>query len=347
MAVLEALLQAPPVPPQPPPSSPPPGGVPEVQGTGAPTDSLVLWRQRLARDSTDGDAWLLVGRRYLGFAAPPAGRGGTRVPADTAARRAALDTAERAFLHVIALEGAAGDKETVEGDSARVFRVAAWAARFRLALAEHGVAAAPDQWGPLPTDLRVPAVLEELGENLLRDCPVNGVLLTAADADTYGVWYMRFARGLRPDLLVLPFAAWSTDPALRARLASDLKLGRAGAGTDEAWLGALERRRPVCVSMAFERPPEARPRLPWGARSVVWVAGAARNNPRVAPRDFVFTALRLGLDAHDPWAEPTLALYTRAARATRALCEPMATFGVATDVASCRRSRPEPRTRGS
>src|SRR5438034_10880566 len=50
--------------------------------------------------------------------------------------------------------------------------------------------------------LRVPPVLDELGENLLRACPAGGVLLTAGDADFYAAWYMRFARGLRPDLLV-------------------------------------------------------------------------------------------------------------------------------------------------
>src|SRR6266699_3048310 len=59
------------------------------------------------------------------------------------------------------------------------------------------------------------AVLDELGENLLRACPAGGLLLTAGDADFYAAWYMRFARGLRPDLLVLPLAAWRSTPATR------------------------------------------------------------------------------------------------------------------------------------
>src|SRR5439155_848145 len=83
--------------------------------------------------------------------------------------------------------------------------------------------------------------------------------LPAGDADFYAAWYMRFARGLRPDLLVLPLAAWRSDAVLRARLMADLKLGRRG-GAD-AWLAELVRRRPVCVSMAFDRPPETRPRI--------------------------------------------------------------------------------------
>jgi len=192
-----------------------------------------------------------------------------------------------------------------------------------------------ETWGPLPMDLRVPPVLDELGENLLRACPAGGVLLTAGDADFYAAWYMRFARGLRPDLLVIPLAAWRSDAVLRARLAADLKL-RARTGAD-AWLGELVRRRPVCVSMAFERPPETRPRIRWETRPLVWVAGPEGKSPRVPPRDFVFGALRVALDATDPWAEPALAAYTRAARATPALCEAMATFRVATDVAACRR----------
>ena len=89
--------------------------------------------------------------------------------------------------------------------------------------------------------------------------------------------------------------------------------------------------------MAFERPPETRPRIRWEVRPLVWVAGPEGKSPRVPPRDFVFGALRVALDANDPWAEPALALYGRAARTTPALCEPMATFKVAADVQACRR----------
>src|SRR2546422_3499603 len=39
--------------------------------------------------------------------------------------------------------------------------------------------------------------------------------LFRSDADFYAAWYMRFARGLRPDLLVLPLAAWRSDAVLR------------------------------------------------------------------------------------------------------------------------------------
>jgi len=273
-----------------------------------------------------------MGRAYLGLGAEA--HGATHhASEDSAWTRAVLDTAEEALARAAALAGPLGSSTV--GDSARVLRVGAWAARSWLGWETSGVDAGVETWGPLPMDLRVPPVLEELGENLLRACPAGGVLLTAGDADFYAAWYMRFARGLRPDLLVVPLAAWRSDAVLRARLAADLKL-KTHAGAD-AWLGELVRRRPVCVSMAFERPPETRPRIRWDTRPLVWVAGPEGKSPRVPPRDFVFGALRVALDGNDPWAEPALAAYTRAARITPALCEAIATFRVSSEVGTCRR----------
>jgi len=295
------------------------------------TDSLTALRERVAHDSTDRRGWLLIGQAFLGLA--DRGPGGGRSPGDSAWTRAALDTAEAALLRALAL---APPAESDGGsDSARVLRVGVWAARSRRAWESQGTAAGVDMWGPLPADLRIPAVLEELGENLLRACPMGGALITSGDADGYATWYMRFARGLRPDVLVVPLAAWRAEPALRARLALDLKLRRRS--PDAGWLGEVAQRRPVCVSMAFERPPDVRARIGWAARGPVWVAGPERKSPRVPARDFSFAALRLGLDAHDPWTEPALAAYVRAARSTPALCEAMATFKVASEVPSCRR----------
>src|SRR5437762_11417036 len=231
--VLVTLLQAPP-----PPAAPA-------------ADSLATLRGRTERDSTDAQLWLLMGRAYLGMGVEA--HGAThRSSEDSVWTRAVLDTAEEALSRAAALAGPLGSSAV--GDSARVFRVGAWATRSWLGWEAGGVKAGVEAWGPLPTDVRVPPVLDELGENLLRACPAGGVLLTEGDADFYAAWYMRFARGLRPDLLVLPLAAWRSDAVLRARLMADLKLGRRG-GAD-AWLAELVRRRPGCVSMAFDRPPE-------------------------------------------------------------------------------------------
>ncbi|HVH68708.1 MAG TPA: hypothetical protein VM716_12645 [Gemmatimonadales bacterium] len=304
------LLQAP--------DSPPPG------------DSLAALRGRAARDSTDAQLWLLMGRAY--FELGSEAHGAThRGPEDSVWTRAVLDTAEDALQRAAALAGPAGS--TTLADSARMLRVGTWMARSWLAWETAGIEAGQVALGPLPTDLRVPAVLEELGENLLRACPNAGALFTADAADSYGAWYMRFVRNLRPDLIVIPLAVWRSDRVLRRRLAADLKLGRR---TGDDMLPDLARHRPVCVSMAFERPPS---HMGWDARPLEWVSGGgpANKSPRVPPRDFVFAALRLALDQHDPWADPALATYTRAARITRALCEPLATFKVAAEVPVCKR----------
>lgn len=306
---------------------------PAAATTAVPADSLAVLRDRAARDSTDPHGWLSLGHAYLDFAIEARQASGV-AREDSGSARALLDTAEAALGRAAALAGPAG--ATGVEDSARVWRVGVWAARSRLGWVARGSAAGPDVWGPLPQDLRIPAVLEELGENLLRACPTRGVLLTAGAADSHAAWYMRFARGLRPDLLVVPLAAWRSDRALRARLALDLQLGHHTEG--DAWLGALIKRRPVCVSMAFDRPPQPRARIAWQISPLVWVAGRVGKSPRVPPRDFGFAALRLALDAHDPWADVPLAVYARAVRSTPALCEPLGTFRVATDIPACRRA---------
>src|SRR2546430_16128019 len=78
---LAALLQAP---------------AAQTPATGTAADSLVALSEHLARDSTDGHAWLLLGRLYLQRAAdahePP------HHPLDDSARvRALLDTADDAL----------------------------------------------------------------------------------------------------------------------------------------------------------------------------------------------------------------------------------------------------------
>ncbi|HEU5260600.1 MAG TPA: hypothetical protein VFU41_04145 [Gemmatimonadales bacterium] len=305
----------------------------EPTATSAPPESLAVLRARLAQDSSDGSAWFALGRVYLELW-DAAHRSTHGARADSAGAGAVLDTAEQALGRAAHLLGASGASPA--GDSARVLRVAAWNARSLLAWEARGITAGPEAWGPLPTDLKLPPVLEELGENLLRACPTDGVLLTADDADSYAAWYMRFARGLRPDLLVVPLAAWQGDVVFRARLAADLKLGRRGNG--DAWLSELAQRRPVCVSMAFDRPPDPRPRVKWATRPLVWVAGpGAGGRDRVPPRDFVFAAVRMALDDHDAWALPALALYARSARATPQLCDALRTFRLITEIPRCRR----------
>src|SRR5881628_4236267 len=143
-------------------------------------DSVAALRGRAERDSTDARLWLLMGRAYLELGAEAHGPG-HRAPEDSAWARAVLDTADGALTRAATLAGPLG--KSAVGDSARVLRVGTWAARSWAAWEVSGVEDGQQALGPLPTDLRLPAVLEELGENLLRACPTAGVLFTADGAD--------------------------------------------------------------------------------------------------------------------------------------------------------------------
>src|SRR3989442_3002494 len=290
-------------------------------------DAIAAAQARLVRDSGDGRAWLALGRAFLTAFEEAQAR---RARPDSSAPRAVLDGAEQALTRAAALLGPAG--ASAEGDSARVLRVASWSDRARLAVDGGGVRAGTDAWGPPPPDLRLTPVLEELGENLLRACPTGGVLVTAGDVDAPAAWYLRFVRGLRPDLGFVPLAAWRGDPVWRQRPAAEGELGTRGAG--DGWLGALAQRRPVCVGMAFERPPPPRAGMQWEPRPLVWGAGPEQGG-RVPSGGFGFAALKITTDAHEAWAQAALAVYGRAARLTPPLCETLATHGLSGDQVGC------------
>jgi hypothetical protein len=170
-------------------------------------------------------------------------------------------------------------------------------------------------------------VLEELGENLLRACPHQGILFTANENDTEAAWYLRFARGLRPDLVIVPLERWRGDTVLRGRVLRELN-------ARDPSLRALAQTRAVCASMGFERPPVERS-LKWAKRPLVWVTGKETKADRVPAQDFVFAALRLAVDQHETWSAPAVALYRRAAANVSALCKAFDTFGLANEV-GCR-----------
>jgi hypothetical protein len=295
--------------------APAPAPVPQGDSTRA-----ELWA-RVAADSTDGPAWLELGRAYLQEAvAYHAHR--KPVPVDTAWAHATFDTAQLAFER--AAWWSAG---TRTADSARVFRVYSFGERAYVDWEAAGAAAATLTWHTLPETLRLPSVLEELGENLLRACPHQGVLFTAGETDTQAAWYLRFSRGLRPDLVVVPIDRWRGDSVLRNRVLRELK-------TRDPSLRALGQSRAVCASMGFERAPEERS-VKWNKRPLVWVSGKEKKADRVPAQDFVFAALRLAIDEHETWSPAALALYRRAAAHVSALCKAFETFGLRSEV-GCR-----------
>jgi hypothetical protein len=288
---------------------------PDSVRTGEP-----LW-QRVAADSTDGPAWLELGRLYLQRGADyhmhkkP-------VTVDTVWAHATLDTAQMAFER--AARWSAG---TRTADSARVFRVYAFGEWAYVDWEAAGSAAATLTWHTLPEGLRLPPVLEELGENLLRACPHQGILFTAGETDTQAAWYLRFSRGLRPDLMIVPYNRWYADSVLRNRVLREMK-------TRDPSLKALSQSRAVCASMGFERPPDERA-IKWNKRPLVWVTGKETKADRVPPQDFVFAALKLAVDEHETWTEPVTALYRRAVSKVGGLCKAFDAFGLSAEV-GCR-----------
>ena len=300
------LLQGPPAPP------PPPSPAPQDSARAS------LWA-RVAADSTDASAWLDVGRYYLQVGAeyhahkkPDA--------VDTVWAHATLDTAQHAFDRAARLSTG-----TRTGDTARVYRMYALGERAYVDWESRGTAAATLAWHSLPESLRLPPVLEELGENLLRACPHQGILFTADEMDTQAAWYLRFARGLRPDLVVVPLDRWRGDSVLRHRLLRELK-------ARDPSLRALGQARAVCASIGFERAPEQRPAVKWQKRPLVWVSGKETKADRVPPQDFVFAALRLAVDEHETWTAPVTALYKRAVSNVGGLCKAFETFELADEV---------------
>jgi len=281
--------------------------------------SLALQAPALPTDSTDGRAWLDYARGYVQLVADYHAHRGDR---DTAWARAALDTAELAFARASGY-----GRGTRTADSAQVFRVYLWGQKAILAWEAGGTEGVSAAWEALPETMRLPPVLEELGENLLRACPRHGILLTAADVDTYAAWYMRFARGLRPDLLIVPLSAWTGDTVLRGRVLREARQ------RGSSLKGLADRRKgPLCASMGFDRAPELRPRVDWKERPLVWVAGTESKADRVPAEDFAFAAFKLAIDQNETWSPPVVAIYKRAADLTSALCRPLGTFGIKAEV---------------
>ncbi|HWC74826.1 MAG TPA: hypothetical protein VG454_12905, partial [Gemmatimonadales bacterium] len=322
-AALGLLLAQNPPSPATPPTPPAPPAPEAAPGSSASQDTLraSVWA-RVAADSTDGSAWLDVGRYYLTVSANYHAHK-KPVALDTVVAHAILDTAQLAFDRSARLSTG-----TRTADSARVYRVYAFGERAYVDWESGGTAAATLAWHGLPENLRLPPVLEELGENLLRACPHQGILFTAGEMDTQAAWYLRFARGLRPDLIVLPLDRWKSDSVLRNRVLRELK-------TRDPSLRALGEKHAICASMGFERPPEQRPEVKWNKRPLVWVSGREEKGDRVSPQDFVFAALRLAVDEHETWTEPVAALYKRAVSNVGGLCKAFETFQLGEEV-GCR-----------
>ena len=302
-----------------------------VQAPVPSPESLAVFSARIARDSGDGRAWFALGRLELRATSLYHRHEGAP---DTTWVRGTIFAAESAFTRAALLRiGSA------EGDSARAFRVFAWAELGLVAweLGDSGAVSAT--WNSRPADAQLPPVLEELAENFLRACPARAVLLTESDAVTSAAWYLHFARGVRPDVTTISLARYQDDSVFADRVNRDLRLVRpatARGGTREDRVRALAGQRPVCVGGDFVAPPGGHGRIVWRTRPLVWVAGKGAPDDKVPATDFVFAALKLALDANDPWGRSAREIYRRAAKLTPSLCPVLATYGVRGEKVGCK-----------
>ena len=140
-----------------------------------------------------------------------------------------------------------------------------FASRPRIALAVGlGVAALPValNWPALDRRREPEASLpRRFAEELLRAAPPRAVLLVAGDNDTYPLWYLQQAEGVRPDVVVVTY------PLLGAGWYRDELYRRASLGTPpphDSWAGmrhelatiarsAAEHSRPMVVAVTVER----------------------------------------------------------------------------------------------
>lgn len=315
--LLARLAQAPP----PAPSSP---QVPSP-------DSLAVLANRVAKDSGDAAAWMALGRAQLRSADAYHTHAG---PPDTAWARSTIAAAESSLSRAAFLRPGLG-----LGDSAATYRMVARADRAALEWEIGDSAAADSVWRAVPSTWRLPPVLEELAENLLRGCPPRAVLLADNDVVSAAAQYLRFHGGIRPDLLPVTLSRYRTDSVFATRVGRDAGLKRPPRRSEntEARILALAAIRPVCAGADFGAPPGGHGRLVWQVRPLVWVSGkGADAAPKIPASDFVFAAFKFALDANDPWGRFALDIYRHAARLAPALCPAFATYGVARSKTGCR-----------
>ncbi len=302
-----------------------------VQAQVPTPDSLAALSSRVARDSGDAAAWLALGRAQLRAAEAFHTHAG---PPDSGWARGEILSAEMAFGRAVQLRPGLG-----LGDSASTYRVVARQDLATLTWELGDTAAVDSVWQEMPSGSRLPPVLEELAENLLRACPPHAVLFTDNEVVSAAAAYLRFNHAIRPDLLAVPMSRYRSDSVFAARVAKDAGLKKAPGKHEnaEARVLALGALRPVCAGVDLGSPPGGHGRIAWQTRPFVWITGKnAGASPPVPPADFVFAALKFAMDANDPWARFALDLYRHAARLSPGLCQPLASYGIPRARTGCR-----------
>ncbi len=252
----------------------------------------------LATAPDDGNAWFQLGRFYLLNARDWHKRGHTGEPPVTLYLDFAATALDQAVRLVV--------------DSGVVFRAMVELDRTLVFVEDSGWEAARAR-RQRPDVLRIPDYLAELGNNLLRSCPANGVLVTGSDLETLAVWYAALEEGHRPDVQPVEPGWYSSDSLYRRQMASALDV-------DASWpasraLAAASSRRPLCLSPLGDSSLVPGPFAPV---RLVRVTGPARSpTPDVLTITEFIAFEQRGTSV---WAAHVRAIYSAAARYNALLC---------------------------
>ncbi|MGH7511839.1 MAG: hypothetical protein ACREOQ_02835, partial [Gemmatimonadales bacterium] len=169
----------------------------------------------------------------------------------------------------------------------------------------------------------LPAIVTELGANLVNSCPQGGVLLTGSDLENLAVWNAILAAHRRPDLTPIIPRLYATDARYRASLAHalavDTALGIRAAMTEVAT------HRAVCATPLADSAA-----IPVGSVTAVRLVRVSGPDTVAAPDYLAFTAfLATARAGRSVWLADVMRSYATAARENPQLCRSI--FGQVAD----------------
>jgi tetratricopeptide (TPR) repeat protein len=267
---------------------------------GARGSAIELLGRYLATAPDDGRAWLELGLYYLRD-----GRDWHRQQhASDPDAGIYLDFAATAFDQAIRLgyDTARVERAIVEMDRA-------------ITPMESGGWLVPPGRGALEVP-PLPAFVLELGRNLVRSCPVRGVLVTGSDLEAVAAWYAVVVEDRRQDVLLIRPELYTSDAAYRAQAAKHLEAD--SAQTLRTALQSSAGRRPLCLSplASDSLAPQAAGPVPW---RLILLAPSILPGMPADPLAFLdLMAARRG--GGQAWSAAVLDVYRVAARRNALLC---------------------------
>ncbi len=269
----------------------------------------------LAVAPDDGRAWLQLGRFYrldardwhlAGHSGDPDGE-------------LYLDLAGAAFDQGIRLAV----------DSAVLLRGIVEMDRAILILEDSGWAAAasrrPEARIPLP------AIVSELGANLLGSCPVDGILVTGSELEAVAAWYALADARLRADLVLLRTDLYASDANYRRRMADAMRVDPSLPVRNA--LMAVAERRTLCLTPGADTAAASVERA--APLRLVRVIGPGAE-PGGAPLSFTEIILE-SRQGGSVWMRDVLAVYAAAAGHNSVLCGSLVLLAGDLPPETCRR----------